>query len=91
MSRWLQTPPKRRLTQDLHGVTSQKAAFLIVTAVKTSNLTCENPCVLQLLSLQTFAPSTSANKSSVLLQQKPTPSYSATENGQRNTILSETD
>jgi hypothetical protein len=32
-------PPKRRLTQDLHGATSQKAAFLILTPVKTSNLT----------------------------------------------------
>jgi hypothetical protein len=32
-------PPKRRFTQDLHGVTSQKTAFFIVTAVKTSNLT----------------------------------------------------
>jgi hypothetical protein len=31
-------PPKRRFTQDLHGVTSQKT-FFIVTAVKTSNLT----------------------------------------------------
>jgi hypothetical protein len=32
-------PPKRRFTQDLHGATSQKTAFFIVTAVKTSNLT----------------------------------------------------
>jgi hypothetical protein len=32
--------PKRRFTQDLHGATSQKTAFFIVTAVKTSNLTC---------------------------------------------------
>jgi hypothetical protein len=31
--------PKRRFTQDLHGATSQKRAFFIVTAVKTSNLT----------------------------------------------------
>jgi hypothetical protein len=31
--------PKHRLTQDLRGVTSQKTAFFIVTAVKTSNLT----------------------------------------------------
>jgi hypothetical protein len=35
-------PPKRRLTQDLHGATSQKTAFFIVTAVKTSNLTTRN-------------------------------------------------
>jgi hypothetical protein len=32
-------PPKRRLTLYLHGATSQKTAFFIVTAVKTSNLT----------------------------------------------------
>jgi hypothetical protein len=32
-------PPKRRFTQDLHGATSQKTAFVIVIAVKTSNLT----------------------------------------------------
>jgi hypothetical protein len=32
-------PPKRRLTQDLRGATSQNTAFFIVTAVKTSNLT----------------------------------------------------
>jgi hypothetical protein len=32
-------PPKCRFTQNLHGVTSQKTAFFIVTAVKTSNLT----------------------------------------------------
>jgi hypothetical protein len=33
-------PPKRRLTPHLHGATSQKTAFFIVTAVKTLNLTC---------------------------------------------------
>jgi hypothetical protein len=32
-------PPKRRFTQDLHDATSQKTAFFIVTAVKTSNVT----------------------------------------------------
>jgi hypothetical protein len=32
-------PPKRLFTQYLHGVTSQKTAFFIVTAVNTSNLT----------------------------------------------------
>jgi hypothetical protein len=32
-------PPKRRLPQFLHGATSQKTAFFIVTAVKTSSLT----------------------------------------------------
>jgi hypothetical protein len=32
-------PPKHRFTQDLHGATSQKTAFFIVTAVNTSNLT----------------------------------------------------
>jgi hypothetical protein len=31
--------PKRRFTQDLHGATSQKTAFFLVTSVKTSNLT----------------------------------------------------
>jgi hypothetical protein len=31
-------PPKRRLLQKPHGVTSQKTPFFIVTAVKTSNL-----------------------------------------------------
>jgi hypothetical protein len=30
---------KRRFTQDLQGATSQKTAFFIVTAVKTSNIT----------------------------------------------------
>jgi hypothetical protein len=51
VSRWLQTadfstlkmeaivPPKRRFTQDLHGATSQKTTFFLVTAVKTSDLT----------------------------------------------------
>jgi hypothetical protein len=39
--RWRRyVPLKRRFTQDLHGATSQKTAFFIVTAVKTSNLTC---------------------------------------------------
>jgi hypothetical protein len=33
-------PPKRRLTKYLHGATSQKTAFFIAIAVKTSNLTC---------------------------------------------------
>jgi hypothetical protein len=32
-------PPKRRFFQEPHGVTSQKTPFLIVAAVKTSNLT----------------------------------------------------
>jgi hypothetical protein len=32
-------PPKRRFLQEPHGVTSQKMAFLIVTAMKISNLT----------------------------------------------------
>jgi hypothetical protein len=32
-------PPKHRFTQELHGATSQKTAFFIVTAAKTSNLT----------------------------------------------------
>jgi hypothetical protein len=38
--RWRRyVPPKSRFTQDLHGATSQKTAFFIVAAVKTSNLT----------------------------------------------------
>jgi hypothetical protein len=37
--RWRRyVPPKRRFTQELHGATSQKSAFFIVTAVKTSIL-----------------------------------------------------
>jgi hypothetical protein len=41
VSRWLQryVPSKRRFTQNLLGATSQKKAFFIVTAVKTSNVT----------------------------------------------------
>jgi hypothetical protein len=37
-------PPKRRFTQDLHGATSQKTAFFIVTAVKTSDLLLKMFC-----------------------------------------------
>jgi hypothetical protein len=38
------------ITQDLHGATSQKTAFFIITAVKTSNLiyTSEKLIVVQL-------------------------------------------
>jgi hypothetical protein len=37
--RWIRyDPPKRRFTQELHGATTQKRAFFIVSAVKTSNL-----------------------------------------------------
>jgi hypothetical protein len=36
---WTDVWEDRRLTQDLHSATSQKTAFFIVTAVKTSNLT----------------------------------------------------
>jgi hypothetical protein len=35
-----QVPPKHRFLQEPHGVTTQKTPFFIVTAVKTSNLTC---------------------------------------------------
>jgi hypothetical protein len=35
----VQVPPKRRLLQEPHGITSQKTLFFIVTALKTSNLT----------------------------------------------------
>jgi hypothetical protein len=37
-------PTKRRITHDQHGATSQKAAFFIVTAVKTKNLTYYVTC-----------------------------------------------
>jgi hypothetical protein len=36
--RWY-VPPKHQFTQDLHSATSQKTAFFIATAVKTSNPT----------------------------------------------------
>jgi hypothetical protein len=39
--------PKRRFIQEPHGVTSQKKAFFIVTAVKTSNLKQHNPVLRQ--------------------------------------------
>jgi hypothetical protein len=39
VNRWLQSTVARLFTQDLHGATSQKTAFFIVTAVKTSNHT----------------------------------------------------
>jgi hypothetical protein len=42
---------KRRFLQEPHGVTSQKTAFFIVTAVKTSNLTYE---ILILWSVRQF-------------------------------------
>jgi hypothetical protein len=38
-----QVAPAGWFTQDLHGITSQKMAFFIVTAVKTSNLTTNFP------------------------------------------------
>jgi hypothetical protein len=38
-SKWQEVSPKRRFLQEPHGVTSQRTAFLIATAVKTSNLT----------------------------------------------------
>jgi hypothetical protein len=48
LSSWLQAvPSKRRYKQDLQGATSQKTAFFIVTAVKTSNLTCVFMFVVQ--------------------------------------------
>jgi hypothetical protein len=39
-------------SQDLHGATSQKTAFFIVTAVKTSNLTILTLCFLLYLDLR---------------------------------------
>jgi hypothetical protein len=38
--------PKCRFLQETHGVTSLKAAFFVVTAVKTSNLTYHYPAGL---------------------------------------------
>jgi hypothetical protein len=44
--RWRRyVPTKRRLRQFLHGATSQKTAFFIVTARKTSNLTYNIYCI----------------------------------------------
>jgi hypothetical protein len=40
---WRYVPPKSRFVQEPHGVTSQKTAFFMVTAVKTSNLSCSFP------------------------------------------------
>jgi hypothetical protein len=37
------TSNRRTLSQEPHGVTSQKTSFFIVTAVKTSNLTYVYP------------------------------------------------
>jgi hypothetical protein len=42
--RWWYVPPKRRFTHDLRGATSQKTAFFIVTAAKTSNFTKSCNC-----------------------------------------------
>jgi hypothetical protein len=47
-----QVPPKRRLLQESHGVTSQKTPFFIVTAVKTSNLTK----IVQISTISVFFP-----------------------------------
>jgi hypothetical protein len=38
-SRWLYMEAICQFTQELHGATSQKTTFFMVTAVKTSNLT----------------------------------------------------
>jgi hypothetical protein len=39
--RWSRhVPPKRRFSQDLHGATSQKTTFFVLTAVVTSSPTC---------------------------------------------------
>jgi hypothetical protein len=44
--RWRRyVPPKHLLIQNLHAAISQKTAFFIVTAVKTSNLTYKKLCV----------------------------------------------
>jgi hypothetical protein len=40
MMKEVQVPPKRRFLQEPQGITTQKTPFFIVTAVKTSNLSC---------------------------------------------------
>jgi hypothetical protein len=58
--RWRRyVPPKRRFTQDLHGATSQKTAFFIVAAVKTSNLTNSLIVASVFVAARTFLPSRS--------------------------------
>jgi hypothetical protein len=39
LARWFLSPWWRRFVQEPHGVTSQRTAFFIVTAVRTCNLT----------------------------------------------------
>jgi hypothetical protein len=48
--RWRRyVPPKRRLTKYLHGAKSQKTAFFMVIAMKTSNLTSDMFANIRLL------------------------------------------
>jgi hypothetical protein len=42
-------PPKRLFLQEPQGVTAQKMAFFIVTAVKTSDLTYQNTFCINFL------------------------------------------
>jgi hypothetical protein len=54
--RWRRyVPPKRRLRPYLLGATSQKTAFFIVTAVKTSNLTSVSKLVGDMFSNKCFS------------------------------------
>jgi hypothetical protein len=49
---WNYVSEERRFTQYLHGATSQKTAFFIVTAMKISNLTCFGICLSEHFPLQ---------------------------------------
>jgi hypothetical protein len=52
--RKLRRNTKGRFLQEPHGVTTQKTPFFIVTAVKTSNLTCVRRFILNSVSLNTY-------------------------------------
>jgi hypothetical protein len=75
VSRWLQRsriflpwrwrryiPPKRRLIQDLHGATSQKTAFFIVTAVNLKSYTVGSQITVRLSALRAGRPLTPPGK-----------------------------
>jgi hypothetical protein len=54
-------PPKRRFLQEPHGITSQMTVFLIITTVKTSNLTLRIICILKKIKSQSCNVSVSRN------------------------------
>jgi hypothetical protein len=49
-------PPKLRFLQRPHGVTSRMTPFFMVTAVKTSNVTCWTWSILKLVTCCTWGP-----------------------------------